>query len=335
MIACLYGRPFAPFVDPVVRDLSDAAAQAGSEIIPITIEDAMAHPGRFADVERLYVLPFDAPPGAQPATLVADLFPKAESMVSFTVQDLCWDKFATQERLAARGLPMPATLVTADPTELRDFVKRHEYVILKERFACGGQSDLVLWLEDGEVYGDCASHRYRMQFTDGGPRRLDGEVMRYPAPFHAQRMVGTVQARRFTPGQTLRAYIINNEVRFWTERYREHYTRPSDWIVDVGLGARYRFVLNISEETRKLALRAAEVVGARIAVVDLVRTSSQGSMVLEVTTDGHHMLIDRQFKQIPEYRDFFDLDRYIARAIIKPADPIDVRVLYTRRDRRS
>jgi hypothetical protein len=38
--------------------------------------------------------------------------------------------------------------------------------------------------------------------------------------------------------------------------------------------------------------------------------------VLEVDTDSHHMIIDRQFKYIPEYRDFFDLDRYIAEALI-------------------
>jgi glutathione synthase/RimK-type ligase-like ATP-grasp enzyme len=107
-----------------------------------------------------------------------------------------------------------------------------------------------------------------------------------------------VKARQFEPGQVLRAYVVDNEVTFWTERFRERYQRPADWIVNVGLGARYRFVLNVSDEIRKVALRAAEVLGARIAAVDVIRTVAQGGMVLEVDTDGQHMMIDRQFKEI-------------------------------------
>ena len=56
--------------------------------------------------------------------------------------------------------------------------------------------------------------------------------------------------------------------------------------------------------------------GLRIGVVDLIRTGRGDSYVLEVDTDGYHMLIDRQFKSIPDYRDFFDLDRYIAEALL-------------------
>ena len=131
-----------------------------------------------------------------------------------------------------------------------------------------------------------------------------------------QRLVGDIGPRGFTPGQLLRAYVVDNQIAFWTERYRDHYVRPADWIVNVSRGAKYRFVQNVSEEAKKIALRSAEVIGLRIGVVDLIRTGRGDSYVLEVDTDGYHMLIDRQFKSIPEYRDFFDLDRYIAEALL-------------------
>ena len=148
------------------------------------------------------------------------------------------------------------------------------------------------------------------------------ERLSYPAPFYLQRLIGDQFAGQFLPGQMLRAYVVDGQIGFWTERYRDHYRRPSDWIINVARGAKYRFVLNVSEEAKKLALRAADVVGARVAAVDILR-SSAGLRVLEVDTDGYHMMIDRQFKLIPDYRGFFNLDRFIAEALLaEPAAPV-------------
>ncbi len=322
MIACLYGRAFAPFVEPVVRDVRTAAAAGGAEIQPLTIETALADHRRRADVHRLYVLPFDVPPtaaaglAATPATLVRALFPRVDIAVSFAVQDLCWDKVATEQRLLDRGVPVPDTLMSSDPSEVHDFVRRHGFVILKERHSCGGQGHIVAWFEDGQLVGDSASHQVRLELVPEGHRRLHGDCCVYPAPFYVQRLVADVGPRGVTPGQILRAYIVDNQVIFWSERYRDRYLRPSDWIISVSRGAKYRFVLNVSEEVKKVALRSAEVVGTRIGVVDLIRTGSQGPYVLEVDTDGYHMIIDRQFKDIPDYREFFNLDRYIAEALL-------------------
>jgi hypothetical protein len=320
MIACLYGRACAPFVEPVVRDLSAAAAAAGGEIQPLTIEAALTDPERRAAVHRLYVLPFD-PPHLQewptaPAALVRALFPRIDVATTFAVQDLCWDKVATQERLLDRGLPVPETLMSADPAEVREFVRVHGFAILKERFSCGGQGHIVVWFEGDQLVGDCGSHQYPLRLVTEGTRRLHGDGLVYPAPFYMQRLVAEVGPRGVTPGQVLRAYIVDNHVVFWSERYRDRYQRPSDWLISVARGAKYRFVLSVSEEVRKVALRSAEVIGMRIGVVDLIRTSGQGPYVLEVDTDGYHMMIDRQFKEIPEYREFFDLDRYIAEALL-------------------
>ena len=320
MIACLYGRDCAPFVEPVVHDLVRAAAAAGGEIQPLTIEAAVADPARAATVHRVYVLPFDPPPAAQPqaspAALLRALFPRAEVVNSVAAQDLCWDKLATQERLLERGVPVPDTLTSTLPADVHAFVHRHGFAILKERFSCGGQGHIVLWFEDGQLVGDCGSHRYTVELTAAGRRHLDGERLLYPAPFYVQRLVADRGPRAITPAQVLRAYIVDDRIIFWSERYRDRYTRPADWIINVGRGARYRFVLTVSEEVKKIALRSAEAVGVRIGVVDIVRTGSGGPYVLEVDSDSQHMIIDRQFKLLPEYRDFFDLDRYIAEALL-------------------
>jgi hypothetical protein len=169
--------------------------------------------------------------------------------------------------------------------------------------------------------GEAGGRRFVVELAadPAAPRALRDGVLTYPPPFYVQRLIGEAGPRaRFTPGQVLRAYLVEGQLAFWTERFRERYTRPSDWIVSVGLGARYRFVLEISEEIRKIALRTAEVLGLRIGVVDLIRTSGAGPYVLEADTDGCHMYIDRQFKQIPDFREPFDFDRLIAGALVAP-----------------
>jgi glutathione synthase/RimK-type ligase-like ATP-grasp enzyme len=322
MIACVYGRAFAPFVEPVARDLCAAAALAGGEMRPLTLEAAMADHRRRADVHRLYVLPLDPPVTMSAGAIIRELFPKAEVVISVPVQELCWDKIATQELLLERGVPIPDTLITSEPTDVHRFVHEHGFAMLKERHACGGQGQVVLWFEDEELVGDSGSHRYTMELVAQGRRRLDGQRLTYPAPFYLQRLVADIGPRGVQPAQVLRAYIVDGQIAFWTERYRDHYSRPSDWIINIGLGAKYRFLHDVSEETKKVALRTAEVIGFRIGAVDLIRTGSDGPYVIEVDTDGYHMIIDRQFKHIPEYREFFNLDRYIADALlVEPAIP--------------
>lgn len=319
MIVCLYGRPFAPFVEPVVTDLVAGARYWGGEIQPVTVEAACRLPRALVSATWFYVLPFDPPAShahLTPPELAAELFPHARPVVGFGTHELCWNKIATQERLLDRGVPMPETLVTSAADEVIDFVRQHRLAILKESRSCGGQGHFVLWLEGDTLLADRGSHRYVVELVAEGVRRLDGERLLYSPPFYLQRLVVDADPREVRAPQVLRAYVVDREIVFWTERYRERYARPSDWIVNIALGARYRFVQTVSDEVQKVALRAAEAVGARICAVDVVRTTRGGPYVLEVDTDGVHMFIDRSFKQVPEYREFFDFDRYVARALL-------------------
>lgn len=325
MIVCLYGRPYAPFVEPVVHDLIGAAAALGTEIRPLTIEDACRLPRAFESVRQVYVLPFDPPaskigPNAA-QDVVAEIFPNARPVVGFGQHELCWDKIATQERLRDRGVPIPDTLVTAFPEDVTEFVRTHEFAVLKQNRSCAGQGHFVVWFDDNQLVADGGSHRYVLDLVADGPAHLHGDRLSYPAPFYLQRLIADIGPRSVTPPQVLRAYVVDREIVFWTERFRERYARPSDWIINRALGARYRFVQNVSDEAQKAALRAAEAVGARVCAVDLVRTARGGTYVLEVDCDGIHMFIDRGFKQAPEYRPFFDFDYYIARAIVGEAPP--------------
>ena len=324
-LAVLYGEAFAPFLAPIIADLVRSGLDLGYSLQPIAAERVRAEPARCSRVDRLYILPFDTPAdvGTTARDFVRRNFPRAEVLNSMEVHELCWDKLRTDERMLARGVPVPESLFTDSADEVREFVAKHQYVILKERRSCGGQGHVILCDSDEVLVGEAGGHRFVVELGDdpGRPRRLRQGILDYPPPFFVQRLVGDPGARDvFRPGQILRAYVANQRVGFWTERYRDHYERPSDWIVNVGLGAKYRFVLETSAELRKLALRAADAVDMHVGVVDIVR-SDEGPFVLEADSDGRHMYIDRQFKLIPDYRDAFDLERMIVAALAQAEIP--------------
>jgi hypothetical protein len=328
MIACLYGKTAEPFVTAVVADLQAAASARHREIAAVAIETAVQPDCDWQSVERLYVLPFDVPlhlpeslPPA-PALLVRELFPRADLINAPAVHELCWDKLAMARRLLERGVPMPETLITSDPQEARDFVRRHEQAILKETRSCGGHGHVVVFADDsGSIGGETPGRRYVIDFEDAGlGRSLAHGVLSCPPPFYLQRLVtGVRRSGALEPAQILRAYVVDGQVVFWTERYRARVQRPSDFIINATFGAKYRFLPEVSDAAQTLGRRAAEVLGARIGVVDLVRSGDDGPYVLEVDTDGYHMMIDRSFKQLPEYRHVYDFDRFIADQLLAPA----------------
>jgi glutathione synthase/RimK-type ligase-like ATP-grasp enzyme len=250
------------------------------------------------------------------------------------VHELCRDRAATTRRLLARGVPMPDGLITDDEEEATAFIVRHEYAVLKAPRSCGGQGHVVVHIDHDQIVGESHGRRYVLEFDPSAAERtLDNGVMSAPPPFYLQRLVVDVGRQgRLGPAQLLRAYIVDGQVVCWTERYREHHQRLSDFIVTMALGARYRFLHTVSEETHKTALRAAEVLDVRFGAVDLVRTGREGPFVLNVSTDGPHLFIDRAFKQVPEFRRSHDFDRYLAEALVAPVPEPEVRRQRVRED---
>jgi hypothetical protein len=281
-------------------------------------------------VERLYVLPFDVPPRLapdvplDPPQLLRALFPHADLVNAPAVHELCWDKLAMSHRLLDRGVPMPETLITSDPEEASEFVRRHQHAILKEPRSCGGHGHVVVLADQtGTIAGEVPGRRYAIDFEPSGiGRRLAHGVLSCPPPFYLQRLVtGIGRGGVLAPAQVLRAYVVDGQVVFWAERYRARLRRPADFIINAAFGAKYRFLPQVSDAAQTVARRAAEALGVHIGVVDLIRVGDDGPYVLEVDTDGYHMMIDRSFKQLPEYRDVYDFDRHIAERLLAPPPP--------------
>ncbi len=342
MIVVLSGKSAAPWVGSIVADIQHAAAAHGAEIAALHIETALRALREWQSVTRLYVLPFDVPttlPDELPPDaprLLAKLFPRAEIVNAPGPHELGWDKLATARRLLDRGVPMPETLITDDPSEALDFVRHHEQAILKAPRSCGGQGHIVLLAgEHGELAGEVPGRRYVVELELAGVgRRLQHGVLSCPPPFYLQRLVTDVgRGGALRPAQILRAYVVDGQVAFWTERVRGKIRRPADFIISATFGAQYRFVRAVSDAAATLARRAAEVLGVRIGAIDLIRAGDQGPFVLEADTDGQHSYIDRGFKDVPDYRDIFDLDRMIADVLLAPVEEPRARGSMTREER--
>ena len=327
MIVILYGAAAEPWVGPIAAAIQNAAEARGGEVVALTLESALRARREWQSVRRLYVLPFDVPadlPQELPldaSLLIKELFPRAEVVNGMAAHALCWDKLAAARPLLERGVAMPETLITMDPEEAGDFVRHHQQAILKEPRACGGHGHVVL-LADGRggIAGEIPDRRYAVELTlSGVGRQLRHGVLTCPPPFYLQRLVTDVgRGGVLLPAQILRAYVVDGQITFWAERRRDKIRRPADFIISAAFGARYHFVRAVSDAAETLARRAAESLGVRIGAIDLIRAGDQGPFVLEADTDGQHLVIDRSFKQLPDYRDVFDIDRMIADVLLAP-----------------
>ncbi len=251
--------------------------------------------------------------------LLSRAFPKAKVANPTTAHELCTDRVDLSERLLERGIPIPETLVTNSPDEARDFIRQFEHAVLRDPRVRGQAGSLVVFADDaGTVVGETRDRRYVLELVESGiGRKLQHGVLSHPPPYFLQRMVTLVGRRgQLIPAQVMRAYVIDDQILFWTETYRDRVRRPSDFLLSAEAGAPLRFVQVVSDEAEKLALRASKVTGCPIAAVDIIRSDS-GYVVLDVCTDGRHVMIDRSFENLPEFRDAFNLDRYIAEALVE------------------
>jgi [lysine-biosynthesis-protein LysW]--L-2-aminoadipate ligase len=80
------------------------------------------------------------------------------------------------------------------------------------------------------------------------------------------------------PGRDIRAYVVGGQIVAASYRTSEH------WITNAARGA-VSLPCPVTPEIEDLAIRACEVVGARLAGVDLIETN-EGLKVIEINTGG-------------------------------------------------
>jgi len=161
------------------------------------------------------------------------------------------DKYYTLALLEERGLPVPRTAVTEDSDEaLRAFRELGGDVVLKPLFGSRGIGST------------------RISDPDVATR-----VFRTVAFYH-----GVLYLQEFIPHgfSDIRALVLGDRVLASMRRVAE------TWKTNVSLGAR-PVRLKLDKEMEELAVKAAEVIGCRVAGVDILE-GPRGPLILELNS---------------------------------------------------
>jgi [lysine-biosynthesis-protein LysW]--L-2-aminoadipate ligase len=170
---------------------------------------------------------------------------------------ICDDKARASMVLEAAGIPSPRTFVTYSVESALEACEALGYpAVLKP--VTGSWGRLI-----ARVNGPEQARAIISQKSEHGS-------------FHHE--IYYVQEFIEKPGRDIRAYVIGGKVVAASYRTSEH------WITNAARGA-VSVPCPITPEIEELALRSCEVVGARLAGVDLIETDD-GLKVIEINTGG-------------------------------------------------
>ncbi len=193
--------------------------------------------------------------------------------------ETCVDKYLTDVRLRAAGLPVPETAVCQRADDAQQaFTRLGGDVVVKPLFGSEGRG--MVRVTDPEL----AWRTFRAVEQTGGVLYL-------------QRFVRH-------PGWDVRAFVVGGEVVAAMTRFAR-----GDWRTNAAQGGRCER-RTLSDTERSLALRAASAVGADIAGVDLLPGPAGELFVLEVNAvPGWRALAAATGRDVAA-----DVVRYVARA---------------------
>lgn len=161
------------------------------------------------------------------------------------------DKFQTLALLEEHGLPVPRTIVTEGPDEaLRAFYELGGDVVVKPLFGSRGIGST------------------RISDSDVATR-----IFRAVAFYH-----GVLYLQEFVPHgfSDVRLFVVGNSVIAAMHRVAQN------WKTNVSLGAR-PVAFKPSEELEVLAVKTAQVVGCKVAGVDILE-SEKGPLIIELNS---------------------------------------------------
>jgi RimK family alpha-L-glutamate ligase len=206
------------------------------------------------------------------------------------------DKFYTSALLHEAGVPTPQTVVCESPEEALRAVRELRDVVIKP------------------IFGSMGHGLVRVSDPDTAFRVIKS-LDHIRSVFYVQRTIDH-------DGRDIRVFVVGGRVLAAIERSATN----GDWRTNVARGAAVRAV-DVSDEWSRLAVRAATVVGAEYAGVDLLPARDGSLFVIEVNgIPGWHGLqqatgIDVA-SVIVEHLEGFSSRRHTSRA--GEAQPVDV-----------
>ena len=162
------------------------------------------------------------------------------------------DKYYTLALMEEQGLPVPPTVVCEKPEEA-----------VKAFHELGG--DIVI----KPLFGSRGIGSTRVSDPDVAERLFRAIVF-----YH-----GVLYVQKFIPhgGSDIRAFVVGDRVIA-----AMHRVMPSSWKTNVSLGAKPT-ALKPTEEVEKLAVKATEIIGCKIAGVDILE-SEDGPVIIELNS---------------------------------------------------
>jgi ribosomal protein S6--L-glutamate ligase len=242
-----------------VRDLQRAAARSGHEALAVDfrrVHAGVAHePDALAGFEGVLVRTM--PPGSlEQVVFRMDLLHRAQGRGAAVLNppravETCVDKYLATANLQAAGLRGPPTVVCqhADAA-LEAFAALGGDVVVKPLFGSEGRG--MVRVSDGEM----AWRTFRT-------------LERTQSVLYLQQFIRH-------PGWDLRVFVLGGRVLTAMRRFSN-----GDWRTNVAQGGRGE-VARLDADEERLALRAAAVLGAAVAGVDLLRGPQGEWYVLEV-----------------------------------------------------
>lgn len=248
------------------RDLERAARERGHRVTGLPFERLTANvrsgrasvcgeTGDLTDVDAVIVRTM--PPGSlEQVVFRMNLLARLEArglqvLNSARAIECAVDKYLTTARLAAAGLPVPETIVceTAEAA-LSAFAELGGDVVVKPIFGAEGRG--IMRVSDP----DLALRAFRT----------------------LERLQAVLYVQKFIPheGFDVRVMVLDNRVLAGMRR-----RSPHDFRTNVSRQAQAE-PIELSEQEREWALRAAAAVGARIAGVDLLYDRAGNGYVIEV-----------------------------------------------------
>jgi RimK family alpha-L-glutamate ligase len=241
-----------------VRDLMRAAGQLGHEATPIdfrNVQASLPHSSTLDGFDAVIVRTM--PPGSlEQVVFRMDVLHQLQAKGVRVLNppralEICVDKYLASARLANAGLPTPPTAVCQDAESAFEAYKQlGGDVVVKPLFGSEGR----------------------------GMVRVDNPDLAWRTFRTLERLQTVLYVQQFVahPGWDVRVFVLGGKVLAAMRRHAKE-----GWRTNVAQGGRAEAASASADETR-LALAAAEAVGAEIAGVDLLPRPGGGYHVLEV-----------------------------------------------------